>query len=144
MLVVGTRYDYFAAPSDEVAAAVLDGGPAHLEPVRTKWLDPAGMMVKLELLLTGRARDDVLDDERCAQALAMKGYGEVVVLTLTDDLRDGLGKASGLTEIASAWAQAEELSGHDPQQLAGVLGELQVLAKKAVSKGERLYCWMCV
>lgn len=143
-MVVGVMYDYFAAPSDEVAAAVLDGGPAHLEPVATKGLDPVVVMGKLEALLTGRAYDDVVDDERSALLLAMEGDGEVLVLAVTDGLRDGLDRASGLSEIAAAWAQAEELSESDPQQLAGVLGELQALAKKAVSKGERLYCWVCV
>ena len=141
---MGVMYDYFAAPSDEVAAAVLEGGPAHLEPVATKGLDPVVVMGKLEALLTGRAYDDVVDDERSALLLAMEGDGEVLVLAVTDGLRDGLDRASGLSEIAATWAQAEELNGSDPQQLAGVLGELQALAKKAVGKGERLYCWVCV
>lgn len=141
---MGVMYDYFAAPSDEVAAAVLDGGPVHLEPVETKSLDPVVVMGKLEALLTGRPYDDVVDDERSAQLLAMEGDGEVLVLTVTDGLRDGLAQANELPEIAAAWAEAEELSGWDPQQLAGVLGELQALAKKAVSKDERLYCWVCV
>ena len=144
MLVVGVRYDYFAAPSDEVAAATLDGGPAHLGPVETKGLDPVVVMGKLEALLTGRAYEDVVDDERSALLLAMEGDGEVLVLTVTDGLRDGLDQAGELSEIASAWARAEELSGWDPQQLAGVLRELQALARNAVSKGERLYCWVCV
>jgi hypothetical protein len=144
MLVVGVMYDYFAAPSDEVAATVLDGGPSDFAPVQTKWLDPVVVMGKLEALLTGRAYADVVDDERSAQLLAMEGDGEVLVLTVTDGLRDGLHRATDLDHAAAAWAEAAELSGWAPQQLAGVLGELQELAKKAVSKGERLYCWVCV
>lgn len=141
---MGVMYDYFAAPSDEVAAGVLDGGPSQLEPVQTKWLDPVVVMGNLESLLTGRAYDDVVDDERSGQLLAMESDGEVLVLTVTDGLRDGLATATDLNGVATAWARTEELSGWTPEQLTEVLQELQALAKKAADKDERLYCWVCV
>ncbi|MDX8035116.1 hypothetical protein SK803_33305 [Lentzea sp. BCCO 10_0856] len=137
-------YDYFAAPSDEVAATVIDGGPSQFGPVETKWLDPVVVMGKLEELLTGRPYDDVVRDERSGQLVAMEGDGELLVLTVTDGLRDGLHQASDLSDVAVAWAQIEELQRWDPVELAEILHELQALAQKAVSKDERLYCWVCV
>lgn len=141
---MGVMYDYFAAPSDEVAAAVLGGGPSGFEPVETKWLDPVVMMGTLEELLTGRTYEDVLDGERCGEVLAMRDDGALMVLTVTDGLRDGLASAGELSDVARAWAKTEELNGWDPQSLEGVLGELRALAKKAASRNERLYCWVCV
>ncbi|WP_157984501.1 hypothetical protein [Lentzea terrae] len=143
---MGVMYDYFAAPSDEVAASMVDGGPvaAGHRAVETKWLDPAVVMGKLEELLTGRPYDEVIDDPRCAADLAVEGDGEVLVLTVTDGLRDGLAGAGELTEVAAAWAGIEELDRFDPAELAVVLRELKELAVDAVKAGERLYCWVCV
>ncbi|RDI32763.1 hypothetical protein DFR72_1029 [Lentzea flaviverrucosa] len=142
---MGVMYDYFAAPSDELAAATIDGGPVGLfRTVETKALDPVVVMGQLEELLTGRPYDDITDDPRCGHALVLEEDGEVLVLTVTDGVRDGLSEASGLDEIAVAWARIEELEGADPLVLAGVLHELKALAVEAVKNGERLYCWVCV
>lgn len=68
----------------------------------------------------------------------------MLVLTVTDGLRDGLTEVSELDEIAVAWARIEELEGFDPAVLADVLHELKALAVEAVKNEERLYCWVCV
>lgn len=143
---MGVMYDYFAAPSDEVAASMIDGGPvaAGHRAVETKWLDPAVMMGQLEELLTGRPYDEVVADPRSAANLAFEADGEVLVLTVTDGLRDGLANAGELAEVAAAWAGIEELRGFDPAGLAVVPRELKELAVEAVKAGERLCCWVCV
>ncbi|MCR3748336.1 hypothetical protein [Lentzea californiensis] len=142
---MGVLFDYFVAPSDELAAATIDGGPMGLfRTVEIKSLDPVVVMGGLEELLTGRPYGDVLKDPRCGHGLALENDGEVVVLTVTDGLRDGLAEASELDEIAVAWARTEELEGFDPAVLAEMLHELKALAVQAVEDGERLYCWTCV
>lgn len=104
---MGVMYDYFAAPSDEVVASMID-------------------------------------DPRCAADLAVEADGEVLVLTVTDGLRDGLADTGELTDVAAAWAGIEELRRFDAADLAVVLRELKELAVDAVQGGERLYCWVCV
>ncbi|KJK51436.1 hypothetical protein UK23_06830 [Lentzea aerocolonigenes] len=142
---MGVMYDYFAAPSDELAAATIDGGPVGLfRTVETKFVDPVVVVGKLEELLTGRAYDEISADPRCGDDLAVEHDGEVLVLTVTDGLRDGLAAAGDLDEIAVRWAGIEELNGFEAEVLAGILGELQALAVEAEKNGERLYCWVCV
>ncbi|MFJ8961254.1 hypothetical protein ACIRG5_17875 [Lentzea sp. NPDC102401] len=143
---MGVLYDYFAAPSDELAAATIDDGPVSspFRTVETKSLDPVVVMGQLEELLTGRPYDDVFEDPRCGDDLAIEDDGERLVLTVTDGLRDALAGADELTDVAVAWAKIEELNGFDPVVLAEILRELQALAAEAVKNEERLYCWVCV
>ncbi|MEU0879053.1 hypothetical protein ABZ345_10680 [Lentzea sp. NPDC005914] len=143
---MGVLFDYFAAPSDEVAASVIDGGPAAhgFTTVPAKGLDPAVVLGKLEELLTGRAFDEVVVDPRAGGGVAVEHGGELMVLTVTDELRDGLAAADGLGEVAVRWAGIEELGGSDAEVLEDVLGQLKELAATAVEKDERLYCWVCV
>ncbi|GGU56503.1 hypothetical protein [Lentzea flava] len=140
---MGVRYDYFAAPSDEAAAKVISSGPVGFRTVETKWLDPVVVMGKLEELLTGRAYGDVVGDPRCGKDLAVEHGGELLVLTVTDGLRDGLAGAD-LGDVAVRWAGIEELRGFEVEDLRGILDELAALAAEAVERGERLYCWVCV
>lgn len=142
----GVIFDYFAAPSDEAAAATISDGPAagSFRTVDTKWLDPVVVMGTLEELLTGRPYGEVSEDPRCGHDLAQKHDGELLVLTVTDGLRDGLAAAGDLAEVAVAWSKTEELSGFNPADLAGVLRELAALAAEAIERGERIYCWVCV
>ncbi|MFD4671625.1 hypothetical protein ACFWNN_17950 [Lentzea sp. NPDC058450] len=142
---MGVLYDYFAAPTDELAATAIDGGPVHRFPtVETKSLDPAVVMGQLEELLTGRSYDEISDDPRCGEDVAIEHDGEVLVLTVTDGLRDALAAAGDLDEVAVRWAAIEELDGFDPEVLAEILRDLRSLAAEAKKNGERLYCWACV
>ncbi|SFR13347.1 hypothetical protein SAMN04488564_103999 [Lentzea waywayandensis] len=143
---MGVMYDYFAAPSDELAAATIDGGPVGgpFRTVETKWLDPVVVMGKLEELLTGRPYDEVFEDPRCGDDLAIEDDGERLVLTVTDGLRDGLAGTGELTDVAEAWSKIDELKRFDPVVLAEILHELKALAVEAVKNEERLYCWVCV
>lgn len=143
---MGVMYDYFAASSDDLAATAINDGPARgpFRTVETKWLDPVVIMGKLEELLTGRPYDEIVADERCGEAVAFEGDGELLVLTVTDGLRDGLAAATELGGVVAAWSQAEELRGWDAAELGEILRELVDLAKEAAGKGERLYCRVCV
>ncbi|GLY49209.1 hypothetical protein [Lentzea sp. NBRC 102530] len=139
---MGVLYDYFTAPSDDEAATVVLGGPVRRFPtVETKSLDPAVVMGQLEELLTGRPYDDICDDPGWGDDVAMEHGGDVLVLTVTDGLRDGLADAGDLDGVAVRWAGIEELEGFDPMVLAEILKDLKTLAVQAKESGQRLYCW---
>ncbi|SER17101.1 hypothetical protein [Lentzea albida] len=142
---MGVLYDYFAAPSDEDAATAITEGPKHRFPtVETKSLDPMVVMGQLEQLLTGRDYDDIGEDPRWGGDIALEHDGEVLVISVTDGLRDGLAAGGDFGAVAVRWAEAEELEGFDPVVLADVLQQLAALAVGAKERGERLYCWACV
>jgi hypothetical protein len=132
-------YDYFAAPSDDEAAGVIDrlGGPgqsrtsappkgrglfgrgrrvetlddaAAYPTVSDTGIDPVVQGGTLEELLTGRAYEQIEEDPRWAQSLAVRDGGERLVLTLTDGLVDALAQASreDLTAVALPWSETEE------------------------------------
>jgi hypothetical protein len=139
-------YDYFAAPSDDVAATALEEGPRDQFPtVETKFIEPIVVLGQLEELLTGRPYDEVVKDPRWAAAVVIEHDDSgLMVITVTDGLRDGLAAAGDLAEVAVRWAGIEELAGFDAAVLAEVLDELKALAVDAEKNGERLYCWTCV
>ena len=57
--------------------------------------------------------------------------GEAWVHEVPPSLVEELAKASGLDAVAAKWAQLEELEGADPEDVKGVLVELQGLARLA-------------
>ncbi|HUQ60503.1 hypothetical protein [Lentzea sp.] len=139
-------YDYFAAPSDDAAATALEDGPRDQFPtVETKFIEPLVVMGCLEELLTGRPYDEVIKDPRWGHGVVIEHDDSgLMVITVTDGLRDGLAAAGDLDEVAVRWAGIEELAGFDAAVLAEILGELKDLAVDAEKNGERLYCWTCV
>ncbi|WBB74321.1 hypothetical protein O7602_01800 [Micromonospora sp. WMMD1128] len=151
---VGILCDYFSAPSDEAAAAVADvlGGPrAAADPgfdvVELKGIEPAVRLGTLEALLTNLDYDAVTRNPRQGKAVAVRDDGEVLVISLTDELRAALADApeSRLREVARPWSETEEFWGQGDQSvLAEVLIELAGLARRATTRDERLYCWVCV
>jgi hypothetical protein len=149
---MGVMTEYFSANSDDVAAAVIDGGPSAtpasgFEPVDLGGIDPVVQMGTLEELLTGVDYDTVTDNPRQGHIVANRDGGECLVVALTDELQVALGQApeSQLREIAVEWAQTEEFWGQaDPAALAEILIELGSLAREATARNERLYCWVCV
>jgi hypothetical protein len=127
------------ATPDEAAAAyptVSDTG-----------VDPVVQGGTLEELLTGRAYEQIEEDPRWAQSLAVREGGERLVLTLTDGLVDALAQASDerLAEVAVPWSETEEFwrSG-DPSALTPLLLDLANLCRDARSRGDQVYCWVCV
>jgi hypothetical protein len=169
---MGVLFDYFSAASDEVAASTIDlvGGPgaplagslqpgmanvhqtgasggAPFDTVDAKGIDPAVQLWTLEALLTSRDYDQIAAGPRAGKALVIRDEGEGVVVTLTDELQDALAAADDaqLASVAVPWSQTEEFWGQDdPQMLAELLHELAELARRARSRDERLYCWICV
>ncbi|GHJ14982.1 MULTISPECIES: hypothetical protein [unclassified Micromonospora] len=151
---MGILCDYFSASTDETAAAVADvlGGPrAASEPgfdvVELKGLEPTVQLGTLEALLTSVDYDVVTRNPRQGKAVAIHNDGEVLVISLTDELRAALAAASEsrLREVAAPWSETEEFWGQaEPSILAEALIELAGLARRAATRGERLYCWVCV
>jgi hypothetical protein len=149
---MGVILDYFAAPSDEAARTAIDEGPAaapHSFPtVALAGVDPAVSLGKLEELLTGVDYDSLADGPRAAQAVEVRNDGELVVVTLTDELQAALAVTdeARLREVAAQWALTEEFTwgGDEPPDLTDALAELAALARTATVRGDRLYCWICV
>jgi hypothetical protein len=148
---VGVLFDYFAAPSDERAGETIDvnGGPgqAGLPVVPVKGIDPVVQLGKLESLLTGADYEAVVASPRCGHPVAIRDEGELLVLTITDELQDALADASPeqLDAVAVPWSQIEEFPGDVRSAgLASFLAELAQLARGALENGDRLYCWTCL
>jgi hypothetical protein len=174
---MGVLYDYFVAPTDTEAAAAIDrvGGPGqpdrpapvkgrglfarrqkHADPnldsavyatVADTGIDPVVQGGTLEELLTGRPYEQIEQDPRSGQALAVRDGGERLVLTLTDGLIDALAQSSPdqLAAAAIPWSQTEEFWGTgDPAELTPLLVDLSALAGDARARGESVYCWVSV
>jgi hypothetical protein len=148
---MGVLFDYFAAPSDEAAASALEtvGGPAAAPTgsfdAVTFRVDPVVQLGKLESLLTGLAYEAVTSDPRSGHAVAVGNEGEQFVLAVTDRLQAAIASADDarLSAVAVPWSQTEEFWGMgDPGDVADGLRRLASLARNAVERGERLYCWV--
>lgn len=151
---MGVLSDYFAASSDEVAAAAIDlpGGPA-ADPggssgtVSGNGIDPVVQMGTLEALLTGRDYGEIAQGHVPHAIVASRDGSQRLVVTLTGELQAALSQADDarLAAVAVPWSQTEEFWDQgDPAVLASWLGELAALAQRATTGGERLYCWTCV
>lgn len=168
---MGLICDYFAAPSDESAAGVVDrdGGPAGV-PAPSGWshgvpapaaaatgsalptvaggsIDPVVVLGTVTALLTGRTFDEVLAARDRRDPVAMQDDGAEVVLRVDDVVVDALTRAdpAALTAASVPWSRTDELAGiSDPESLAEFLHDLAALARGARERGEALYCWACV
>ena len=146
---MGNLYDYFSAAADDAAASTADlvGGPAGggFDTLATKGIDPVVQMGTLEALLTGRSYEEVIRNPRQGHAFPPSAEAtEHGVVTLTDSLAAALADADRrrLADVAVPWSVTEEFWGQaDPEILAGFLGELSDLARRARDGGHRLYCW---
>jgi hypothetical protein len=142
---VGVLYDYFAAPDDAAAGAVIDEGPAGLfETVATK-IDCVVELAYVEELLGGRSVDEQLDDPRTGGVVEQ--CDERLVLSISEEMQAALASLpdAELPQIARMWAQAEEFEGAaDPAHLELVLRDLRALSQTATERTLGLYCWACV
>jgi hypothetical protein len=153
---VAVLFDYFVAPSDAVAATVVDriGGPgssahpaapAAFPTVRAPGVDPVVLTGRLEELLTGRTFEEILDDPTSGPVAARDG-GARAVVRLTTSLAEALARAdeSRLEAVAPAWSRSREFWGRgDPVALADLLRSLAAVARKAVDEEQAIYCWVC-
>ncbi|WP_377267000.1 hypothetical protein [Peterkaempfera sp. SMS 1(5)a] len=150
---MGVLFGYFAATDDDdaVRAVVRDDGElsgSGYDQMVVKGIDPVVQLMPAEALLTGRSAADVRSDPRHGSLVAMVGDGDLVLLSLTDALRDALatGDSGFFAGVAADWAGAEDVfhPPADPDQLADFLGRLSELAVRAVARSAHLYCWICL
>jgi hypothetical protein len=121
--------------------------PAAYPTVSDTGVDPVVQGGTLEELLTGRAYEQIEADPRWGQSLAVRDGGERIVLTLTDGLIDALAQTSGerFAEVAVPWSETEEFWGAgDPSALTPLLIDLADLCREPRSRGDQVYCWVCV
>ncbi|MFF3617409.1 hypothetical protein [Streptomyces sp. NPDC002580] len=149
---MGVIYGYFAAADDDdaVRAVIREGD----EPTATGYdgfdvngMDPTLDLLPAEVILSGRSAETIQADPRHGQLLATAEEGQLVCLSLTDALRDALADVDqgSLHDVARAWAASEVFpTPPDPDGLAEFLEQAADLASRAVERGHRLYCWICV
>lgn len=144
--------DYFAAPSDALAATVLqvETGPSTLtrgsgEPlfdtVPLPAIDPFVALAVLAETTFGTPYGQVTADPRHGQVVDGQDEGPFVV-TVADGLATALAAASPhqLGQGAHRWARRTEHPG-DREELSRALGDLGELAWRAADVRHRLYCW---
>ena len=144
---MGVLFDYFAAPDDAAAGAVVEQGPAGVFETVSTQIDCLVALGYVEELLDGRSLGEQLDDPRTGGLVEQRADGEVAVLTISDAMRTALASAADaeLPRVARDWSAAEEFGGAaDPAELAAVLRDLGALARTAREAGHGLYCWVCV
>ncbi|MGW2933162.1 hypothetical protein ACWDA7_15150 [Streptomyces sp. NPDC001156] len=149
---MGVLFGYFAAADDDdaVRAVVRDDD----EPTATGYdgfdvnaMDPTLDLLPAEVLLTGRTAEAVQADPRHGYLVALIEDGQLMCLSLTAALRDALAVAdrASLRGIALDWAASDVFSTPpNPDGLAEFLDRAADLAGRAVGRGHRLYCWICV
>ncbi|MDX3093696.1 hypothetical protein PV703_26460 [Streptomyces sp. ME01-24h] len=148
---MGVLYGYYSAADDKDAARAVvrefrraEAGcrDQHV----TRGIDPVVELLPAEVLITGRAPEDVRSDPRRGALVGVAGEGRVVAVCLTDTFRDALAAfdADLLDDVAMGWSRScGGLNGvHGPDVLGPFLKELAGLAGRASAHGRRLYCWI--
>lgn len=141
--------DYFSAPSDESAARVVEpdvhlGDPPY-DVLWMKNLMPDYHLVPVEAFLTDRSEKEVKENPRNGMVLA-NVEDTVVVVTVSDELTASLAESTSdqLAKAAESWSNFADFQGTDTSGLAGFLGNLADLARRATARRERLYCHLCI
>ncbi|MGW6655855.1 hypothetical protein [Rhodococcus sp. NPDC055024] len=166
--------DYFTAPSDEHAAAALEGlvdlDPAVIEAnealyrtspdvatrpriqlaasgtpiLQAKGIDPAVSLGRLEASLTGRPYDEVAKGPRRGTLVAMSDDGDTLVLAVSDELRDALAELNDDGVAAAAAAWAIDETSEPSEESVPFLTAFAELAARAVAQGERMYGYVVI
>jgi hypothetical protein len=150
---MGIRTEYFAAPTDEVAATALHtpGGPSEpdlrtdqprFDAVAVPSVDPFVMLGGLAGVLSGRPYAEVTAHPRHGALVGSGGEEGPWVVTVSQTLVDDLASA-GPTRLAAA---AREWSGDAtpavaPHVLVSALLSLGALAARATDERKGVYCW---
>lgn len=139
--------DYFSAPDDEAALAVLrtEGGPTRTghDPVRLRGVDPVLALVRLEAAVTGCGHEEAGARPCGGQVLSDPEDGPPFVVAVTDTPREALAHAGedDLARAAAQWRASGEPPGLTEETASGALTALSTLARRAHDRGHRLYCW---
>lgn len=165
---MGVLYDYFrAADAASVMRALerTDGNspvvgdePAVFDGVEAKGVDPAVVLGKLVAAInrvpwrvdlvqdttvwpTGPAPDPNSDHDEDDPWMTGPWVSE-----LDPGTRDALAgvRDADVSAVVVEWARADELRGASVEDLRPLVEELVELARRAIERGERLYCWMCL
>ncbi|MDO8144595.1 MULTISPECIES: hypothetical protein [unclassified Isoptericola] len=144
--------DYFAAPSDALAATVLqvEDGPSTptrgsgeplFDTVALPSVDPFVALAVLAGTTFGLPYGEVTGAARHGQVVDGRDEGPFVV-TVADELAAHLAAASPheLGEAAHRWVHGGEHAG-DAEELARALQGLGELACRAADVRHHLYCW---
>ncbi|WP_418277272.1 hypothetical protein ACNHYB_04905 [Isoptericola jiangsuensis] len=145
--------DYFAAPTDALAATVLHShlgpaapargsGEALFDTVRLPSIDPFVQLGSLAEVFCGRPYGEITAHPRHGTLIGGQDDGPFVV-TVSDDLTSDLaaGSPQQLTDAARRWSRARGLSPTMAAALAASLLALGDLAGRACDVRHRLYCW---
>ncbi|MFJ1758183.1 hypothetical protein [Kitasatospora sp. NPDC088134] len=141
--------DYFSAADDQAAVAVLrtpgGPGPAALDVVFLKNIDPVVAITRLEAIMTNCSYEEATGRPRSGQLLSDPEDDGAFVVSLTDTLMAALASAAqdDLVRFAEPWSRTDELRqlGIDVEGAVGVLESLAGLARRARASRQRLYCW---
>jgi hypothetical protein len=150
---MGIRTEYFAAPTDEVAATALHtpGGPSEpdqrtdmprFDAVAVPSVDPFVMLGGLAGVLSGRPYGEVTAHPRHGALVGSGGDEGPWVVTVSQTLADELAVAgpTRLAQAAREWSTATPPAAA-PRNLAAALLPLAALAARAADEGYALYCW---
>ncbi|MFD2796150.1 hypothetical protein ACFS27_21495 [Promicromonospora vindobonensis] len=149
---MGIRTEYFAAPTDEVAATALhtSGGPAEpdqstglppFDAVAVPSMDPFVTLGGLAGVLSGRPYGEVTAHPRHGALVGSGGDEGPWIVTVSQALADDLASAgpARLAEAARVWST--RATPHVPRQRLAALLPLAALAARAADLGHGLYCW---
>jgi len=137
---------FFAAPSHEAAAAVVDGGPDGVfQSLSYGTFDAEEALVEWESIFTGRSLDGLVAAGE-PEVVADPGDGEGPMLfAASDALQDALAAAGRfrLAEVGQLWVQERAVDGEvfDQEIATRILSDLARLAHGLRGQGHRLYCW---
>jgi hypothetical protein len=131
--------EFFAARLDEVDDALVASGPHDRFPtIEANGLSPVPIARLGELLDVG-SYDEVLEEVHSRPGPS----GEAVLVAVPARIRNALGEADDLPQVARAWASTEELalSGWHADATTSLLHRLALLARDAGSSGCELWYW---
>lgn len=153
---MGVLYDYFRAPSDDAAIALIGeigGGPVvvadssrTVDAVDLKGIDPGVALGSLVGFVRGVHRRKDLVRSDLLWSLDEQGPW---LLSIDDDTRDALAAITDdqVPALSAQWGRIEELASDGPLpggQLIPVINAISGLAGRARDAGDHLYCWCCL
>lgn len=149
---MGIVTDYFAAPTDEVAATALHipGGPStpeagslpRFDAVVLPSVDPFVMLAGFAQALSGRPYGEITADPRHGALVGSSGDEGPWIVAVADDLTKDLASAAPdrVARAARDWLR-ETSPPIPPHRLTAAVLDLAELAGRAVTSGRSIYCW---